>query len=67
MRVLLKVVEGMCVEDAYDVMEEAHTRGVGVAACVGQPTAELYCERLRSSGLIASIEPAGKGGGGGDE
>ena len=65
-RVLIKVVDGMCVEDAYQCMEEAHTNGVGVVACVDQPTAELYCERLRGSGLIASVEPAG-GGGGGDE
>lgn len=35
-----------------------------VIACA-QEEAEQYCEGLRNNGLIASIEPAGNGGGDG--
>ena len=61
-RVLLKVVDGLALDDAVQVMEDAHAHGVGVAACAPQPDAERYCEGLRRGGLISSIEPAGKGG-----
>jgi ATP-dependent Clp protease adaptor protein ClpS len=67
--VLMKVVDGLTVDDAVNVMNEAHTHGTACVIVCGQPDAERYCEGLRGNGLISSIEPAsggGKGGGGGE-
>lgn len=63
--VLMKVVDGMTVDDAVNVMNEAHTNGQACVIVCSQADAERYCEGLRGNGLIASIEPAGGGGGGG--
>ena len=57
--VLLKVVEGYGVDDAVNVMQEAHSHGLALVTQCAQEVAERYCESMRNSGLIASIEPAG--------
>lgn len=61
-RVLLKVVEGYTVEDAVNVMQEAHRNGLALVTQCAQEVAERYCESMRLSGLIATIEPAGPSG-----
>lgn len=61
--VLMKVVDGMTVDDAVNVMNEAHTNGLACVIVCSQTDAERYCEGLRGNGLISSIEPAGGGGG----
>ena len=58
-QVLLKVVDGMSMDDAIQVMSEAHQYGKAVCIVAPQPDAEDYCEQLRSHGLIASIQPQG--------
>lgn len=60
----LKVVDGLALDDAVACMAEAHEHGKATVVACAQPDAERYCEGLRSAGLVASIEPAGKGGGG---
>jgi len=61
----LQVVDGLALDDAVACMAEAHAHGKATVVACGQPDAERYCEGLRSAGLVASIEPAGKGGGAG--
>jgi ATP-dependent Clp protease adaptor protein ClpS len=56
-KVLIKVVEGFTVEDAMQVMEEAHETGVAMVLACPQDEAEEYCENLRTNGLASSIEP----------
>lgn len=60
-QILLKVVEGMTVDDAVNVMNEAHESGLALVGVYGQEVAETYCESLRGAGLICTIEPEGKG------
>jgi ATP-dependent Clp protease adaptor protein ClpS len=59
-QVLMKVIPGMTVDIAVNVMQEAHVNGVAVATTCGQEEAEEYCNSLRSNGLVSSIEPADK-------
>ncbi|KAI3431499.1 hypothetical protein D9Q98_004550 [Chlorella vulgaris] len=68
-QVLLKVVEGTTVDDAVNIMNEAHANGLALVAECAQDKAEQYCESLRLNGLICTIEPSGggSGGGGGNE
>ena len=66
-RVLLKVVKGLTVEDAVNVMQHAHMYGSGCVIACAQEEAERYCEGLRSNGLVATVEPAGYGSGNGDD
>ncbi|DBA95438.1 TPA: hypothetical protein ACH3X3_013307 [Trebouxia sp. C0006] len=61
-RVLMKVVDGLTVDDAVNVMQEAHQNGMACVIECAQEDAERYCEGLRGNGLIASVEPAGGGG-----
>ncbi|EFN54094.1 hypothetical protein CHLNCDRAFT_31972 [Chlorella variabilis] len=61
-QVLMKVVEGTTVDDAVNIMQEAHINGLAMVTQCAQDKAELYCESLRLNGLIATIEPAGTGG-----
>ncbi|PRW39223.1 ATP-dependent Clp protease adapter chloroplastic [Chlorella sorokiniana] len=76
-QVLLKVVDGTTVDDAVNIMQEAHINGLAmVTQCsqahinglvdmvtqCSQDKAEEYCENLRLNGLISTIEPAGGGG-----
>jgi ATP-dependent Clp protease adaptor protein ClpS len=56
-RVLLKVVKSLTMDDAVNVMQHAHQYGKGVVITSPQPEAEKYCEGLRSSGLISTVEP----------
>ena len=51
----------------FPLPQEAHQNGTAAVIVCGQPDAERYCEGLRGNGLIASIEPAGGGGGKGDD
>lgn len=65
---LMKVIPGMTVDIAVNIMNEAHLSGMAVVIQCPQEDAENYCDSLRGSGLISSIEPAsGKGGGNGDD
>ena len=61
-QVLLRVVEGYTVEDALNVMQEAHFNGLALVTECAQDEAENICEGMRNSGLISTIEPAGPGG-----
>lgn len=63
-RVLMKVVDGLTVDDAVNVMQEAHANGMACVIECAQEDAERYCEGLRGNGLLASVEPAGGGGDG---
>lgn len=56
-KVLMKIVDGLTVDDAINVMNEAHTNGLACVVACAQVDAERYCEGLRNNGLIASIEP----------
>lgn len=57
-QVLLKVVDGFSVEDALNVMQEAHQYGLALVTECSQDRAEEICENIRRSGLISTIEPA---------
>ena len=56
-KVLIKVIEGFSVDDAMQVMEEAHETGVAMVLACPQDEAEAYCENLKVNGLAVSIEP----------
>lgn len=58
-QVLLKVVDGYTVEDALNVMMEAHQYGLALVTECSQERAEEICADIRRSGLISTIEPAG--------
>lgn len=58
-RVLLKVVEGYTVDEAVNVMQEAHINGLALVTMCAQEVAERYVESLRLNGLISTLEPAG--------
>ncbi len=57
-QVLMKVIPGMTVDQAVNIMTEAHVNGMSCVIVCGQEDAETYCQGLRGSGLISSIEPA---------
>jgi len=56
-QVLLKVIDSMQVDDAVNVMQEAHESGIALVTAVVQEDAERYCQGLRNGGLISTIEP----------
>ena len=58
-QVLLKHVEGYTVEDALNVMREAHLHGIALVIECSQDKAEETCEAIRLCGLICTIEPRG--------
>eukprot|EP00198_Chlamydomonas_reinhardtii_P002468 XP_001691804.1 clp protease adaptor protein [Chlamydomonas reinhardtii] len=58
-KVLLKVVEQITVDDAVTCMQEAHETGVALVVACPQDNAERYCEGLRLNGLTSTIEPGG--------
>lgn len=64
-QVLMKVIPGMTVDIAVNVMQEAHVNGISCVIVCSQEEAEEHCMQLRANGLISSIEPAAGGGGGG--
>lgn len=53
---ILKSVPQISQEQALQIMEEAHTQGVAVVIVCPLEHAEMYCDRLKSCGLVASIE-----------
>lgn len=56
-KVLLKVVDCITVDDAVNVMQEAHTNGLAMVIACGQDEAEGYVEGLRLNGLVSTLEP----------
>eukprot|EP00877_Chromochloris_zofingiensis_P014099 jgi/Chrzof1/8943/Cz03g30050.t1_CLPS1 len=56
-KVLLKTVDGLTVDDAVVVMQEAHESGVALVVACAQDQAEEYVEVLRLNGLISTLEP----------
>ncbi|XP_021723858.1 ATP-dependent Clp protease adapter protein CLPS1, chloroplastic-like [Chenopodium quinoa] len=60
-QVLMKVIPGMTVDNAVNIMQEAHINGLSVVIICAQADAEDHCMQLRGNGLLSSIEPAGSG------
>ncbi|KAJ7969652.1 ATP-dependent Clp protease adapter protein ClpS [Quillaja saponaria] len=60
-QVLMKVIPGMTVDIAVNVMQEAHYNGLAVVIICAQVDAEEHCMQLRGNGLLSSIEPASGG------
>ncbi|KAL7152730.1 hypothetical protein ABFS83_04G117900 [Erythranthe nasuta] len=60
-QVLMKVIPGMTVDNAVNIMQEAHINGLAVVIICAQPDAEEHCTQLRGNGLLSSIEPASGG------
>ncbi len=55
---LIKTVPGLSVEQAIQIMLEAHNHGVALVITCPLEHAELYRDRLESCGLTATIEKA---------
>jgi ATP-dependent Clp protease adaptor protein ClpS len=55
---LMKSVPGLSMEQAVNIMLEAHNTGRAVVITCPLEQAELYRDRIRSFGLGASIEKA---------
>lgn len=53
---LLKSVPQLSREQADEIMFEAHERGVALVLVCPLEHAEMYVDRLRSFGLVASLE-----------
>ncbi|CAI9786874.1 unnamed protein product [Fraxinus pennsylvanica] len=60
-QVLMKVIPGMTLDNAVNIMQEAHYNGLSVVIICGQADAEEHCMQLRGNGLLSSIEPASGG------
>ncbi|KAL4347112.1 hypothetical protein GQ457_17G016340 [Hibiscus cannabinus] len=60
-QVLMKVIPGMTVDNAVNIMQEAHYNGLAVVIICAQADAEEHCMQLRGNGLLSSIEPASGG------
>ena len=60
-QVLMKVIPGMTVDIAVNVMQEAHHNGLAVVIVCAQVDAEDHCMQLRGNGLLSSVEPASDG------
>lgn len=60
-QVLMKVIPGMTVDYAVNIMQEAHINGLSVVIVCDQSEAEEHCTQLRGNGLLSSIEPASGG------
>ncbi|GAB2280097.1 ATP-dependent Clp protease adapter protein CLPS1, chloroplastic [Dionaea muscipula] len=60
-QVLMKVIPGMTLDNAVNIMQEAHHNGLSVVVVCGQADAEEHCKQLRGNGLLSSIEPASGG------
>lgn len=61
-QVLMKVIPGMTLDNAVNIMQEAHYNGLSVVIICAQADAEDHCMQLRGNGLLSSIEPASGGG-----
>jgi ATP-dependent Clp protease adaptor protein ClpS len=53
---LVKAVPQLSSPEAVDIMEEAHQSGVAIVLAAPLEHAEMYCERIKSFGLVSSIE-----------
>uniref|UniRef100_A0A6N2MWV2 Adaptor protein ClpS core domain-containing protein n=1 Tax=Salix viminalis TaxID=40686 RepID=A0A6N2MWV2_SALVM len=60
-QVLMKVIPGMTLDNAVNIMQEAHYNGMAVVIICAQADAEQHCMQLRGNGLLSSIEPASGG------
>ncbi|KAH7569862.1 hypothetical protein JRO89_XS05G0009300 [Xanthoceras sorbifolium] len=60
-QVLMKVIPGMTLDNAVNIMQEAHYNGLSVVIICSQADAEEHCMQLRGNGLLSSIEPASGG------
>ncbi|EFJ23656.1 hypothetical protein SELMODRAFT_142341 [Selaginella moellendorffii] len=60
-QVLMKVIPGMTLDNAVNIMQEAHHNGLSVVIVCSQEDAEEHCTQLRANGLLSSIEPASGG------
>ncbi|KAK4773380.1 hypothetical protein SAY87_028399 [Trapa incisa] len=60
-QVLMKVIPGMTLDIAVNIMQEAHYNGISVVIICAQADAEEHCMQLRGNGLLSSIEPATSG------
>ncbi|ESW25349.1 hypothetical protein PHAVU_003G028500 [Phaseolus vulgaris] len=60
-QVLMKVIPGMTLDNAVNIMQEAHHNGLSVVIICAQSDAEDHCMQLRGNGLLSSIEPADGG------
>ncbi|KAF9677324.1 hypothetical protein SADUNF_Sadunf08G0096000 [Salix dunnii] len=60
-QVLMKVIPGMTLDNAVNIMQEAHYNGLAVVIICTQADAEEHCMQLRGNGLLSSIEPASGG------
>ncbi|KAJ4801103.1 ATP-dependent Clp protease adapter protein ClpS [Rhynchospora pubera] len=60
-QVLMKVIPGMTLDTAVNIMQEAHHNGLSVVIICSQAEAEEHCRQLRRNGLLSSIEPASGG------
>eukprot|EP00803_Ostreobium_quekettii_P004954 evm.model.scf_2980.2 EVM.evm.TU.scf_2980.2 scf_2980:12014-13822(+) len=56
-QVLMKVVDGLTLDEAVNAMQEAHINGLALVTCCAQEMAETYCQSLRNNGLTATMEP----------
>ncbi|MEW5819959.1 MAG: ATP-dependent Clp protease adapter ClpS [Cyanobacteriota bacterium] len=54
---LVKTVNILSAQQAYNIMIEAHNTGIGLVATVHLELAEFYQECLQGYGLTATIEP----------
>lgn len=57
-QVLMKVIPGMTLDNAVNIMQEAHINDLAVVIICAQADAEEHCMQLRGNGLLSSIEPA---------
>ncbi|MEB3221890.1 MAG: ATP-dependent Clp protease adaptor ClpS [Candidatus Sericytochromatia bacterium] len=53
---ILKAVPQTPRAEALTIMQEAHHHGVAIVIAAPLEHAEMYCDRLRSYGLVSSIE-----------
>ncbi|KAJ6718723.1 ATP-DEPENDENT CLP PROTEASE ADAPTER PROTEIN CLPS1 CHLOROPLASTIC [Salix purpurea] len=60
-QVLMKVIPGMTLDNAVNIMQEAHHNGLSVVIICTQADAEEHCMQLRGNGLMSSVEPASGG------
>ncbi|GKV43933.1 hypothetical protein SLEP1_g51168 [Rubroshorea leprosula] len=60
-QVLMKVIPGMTLDNAVNIMQEAHYNGLSVVIICSQADAEEHCMQLRGNGLLSSIEPESGG------
>ncbi|KAE8666081.1 ATP-dependent Clp protease adapter protein ClpS [Hibiscus syriacus] len=60
-QLLMKVIPGMTLDSAVNIMQEAHYNGMAKVIICAQADAEEHCMQLRGNGLLSSIEPASGG------